>query len=429
MRRQNTPDPALNPENIRKRFRRISENSEIPLDFEPVRGNEVSFWYLANHIGKRILKDLERRQGRLVPCGGGIWRGELLERFWDGKDVYDDTLTKCIGAIRKALADRQDSPTYIETRYAEGYRYIGPFENSENGGIVIESETRRDVRILIEEEELRQTESHETQTSLIRTPSERSTASFSGPARRVIALAIGLLVVTLSVGAFVVFRTRTRASADATPMRPSSVAVLPLRNLTGDPADEYFSDGVTESLITALSNVQGLKVISRNSVFKFKDKDVDPQDVGQQLGVDALLEGSVSQSGGKIRVESRLVSVRDGSILWANESYKSALNDVLDTQDEIARGVVAGLRLKLNATDQQQLTKRYTANADAYRSYLKGRSLWNLRTPEAMKKAVDQFQQAISLDHNKYLLLAKFVPLYHPRPFLLACIGKREKDG
>lgn len=191
-----------------------------------------------------------------------------------------------------------------------------------------------------------------------------------------------------------------------------SIAVLPLRNLTGDPANDYFSDGITESLITSLSNIEGLKVISSNSAFKFKDKNADVREVGQRLGVDALLEGSVSQSDGKVRVESRLVSVRDGSVLWANERYSSGLGNVLDTQDEIARGVMAGLRLKLGAADKQQLAKRYTENAEAYRAYLIGRHFWNQRTPESMRKAVEQFEQALSLDQNFALAYASLAETY-----------------
>ena len=347
-----------------------------------------------------------------------VARAELLDRFWGGKDVYDETLTKCVGAIRKALDDRQDSPRFIETRYAEGYRYVGPFDDFASGGILIATEKRRDVRIVIEEEEVQQTEPAQLQSPL-QSASPHAVAApssllFSKTTRRAIALALALVVIVLSASALIVYRSRARSTVNAATSAPEplrSIAILPFKNLTGDPANDYFSDGITESLITALSNIPGLKVISRNSVFKFKDKAADPQAVGQQLGVDVLLEGSVSQSAGKVRVESRLVSMRDGSVLWA-ESYNSALGNILDTQDEIAHGVVAGLRLQLGATDKQLLAKRYTENAEAYRAYLKGRHLWNQRTPEAMRKAVAQFELAISLDQNFALAYAGMAETY-----------------
>lgn len=331
-----------------------------------------------------------------------VARTELLERFWDGKDVYDETLTKCVGAIRKALDDRQDSPRFIETRYAEGYRYIGPLDDFASGGILIETEKRRDVRIVIEEEEVQQTEHSQLQSPSVHAAAAQSSHRSAKVSPRAITLALALVVIVLSASALIVYRIRARSTVNAAISAPEprrSIAVLPLKNLTGDPANDYFSDGITESLITALSNIEGLKVISRNSVFKFKDQDTDPHEVGQRLGVDVLLEGSVSQSGGKVRVESRLVSMRDGSVLWA-ESYNGALGSILDTQDEIARGVAAGLRLQLGATDKQQLAKRYTENAEAYRAYLKARHLWNQRTSEALRKALEQFEQAISLDQN-----------------------------
>jgi TolB-like protein/DNA-binding winged helix-turn-helix (wHTH) protein/Flp pilus assembly protein TadD len=365
-----------------------------------------------HHLASRpfqVLLHLIENRDRFVA------RAELLERFWSGKDVYDDTLTKCVGAIRKALDERQGSPQFIETRYAEGYRYIGPFADFASSGILIEAEQRRDVRIVIEEEEVQQTEPAQFPSPSLHAIAAPSRLLSVKTSPRVIALALALVVIVLSAGAFIVYRNRARSTVNAATSAPEplrSIAVMPLRNLTGDPANEYFSDGITESLITALSNIKGLKVISRNSVFKFRDKDADPHEVGQRLGVEALLEGSVSQSGGKVRVESRLVSVRDGSVLWANESYNSALGNFLDTQDEITHGVVAGLRLQLGATDTQQLAKHYTENGAAYRAYLKGRYLWNQRTPDAMHKAVEQFEQAIRLDQNFALAYAGLAETY-----------------
>jgi TolB-like protein/Flp pilus assembly protein TadD len=172
--------------------------------------------------------------------------------------------------------------------------------------------------------------------------------------------------------------------------------VLPLKNLTGDSTQEYFSDGLTEGFITELSKIKGLKVISRSSVFSFKGKEADPREVGQKLGVAAILEGSVFRGSDNVRVEIRMVSTEDGRVLWA-DNYDRAPGDIFTVQDDIARGIVSSLRL--NGAGQQQVTKQYTNSSEAYDDYLKGRYYWNERTiPNALSKAVKYFEDAVQKD-------------------------------
>jgi TolB-like protein/Tfp pilus assembly protein PilF len=215
------------------------------------------------------------------------------------------------------------------------------------------------------------------------------------------------------LGATALYFYRQRAELSGHPSPPiRSIAVLPLKNLTNDPTNEYFSDGMTDSLITALSNVGGLKVTSRGSVFGFKGEEVDPREVGRQLGVAAVLEGSVMKSGETVRVGVRLVSAADGRVLWSSDPHDRALGDIFALQDEVARRVVDGLRLKLGGEGEERLAKRYTDNVEAYLAYMKGRYFWNKRNGEGLGKAITYFQQAIEIDPNYALAYAGLADSY-----------------
>jgi TolB-like protein/DNA-binding winged helix-turn-helix (wHTH) protein/Tfp pilus assembly protein PilF len=340
--------------------------------------------HLANRPFQVLLYLIENRE-RVVG------RHELLDRFWDGKDVYYVTLSKCVGAIRKALDDHADDCRFIETRWAEGYRYVGPAEEQlvMDGRTAIEIEHTREVRVVIEEQLPEQELATAHHPSRPQTRRRFQLAALSG-----ILTIAAALVTTLIIA-------RSQPPADeGRPSQITSIAVLPLKNLSNDPAQEYFSDGLTESLITALSKVEGSKVISRGSVFGFKGKDIDPREVGKRLGVSTVLEGSVRSSGGSVRVEVRLVSVDDGRIIWASDAFDRSLSNIFAVQDEIARGTAEALKLKLSGERNSQLTKHYTENVEAYHAYLKGRYFLNLRTAEGFAKAFAYFQQAIEKDEN-----------------------------
>lgn len=231
----------------------------------------------------QILLYLIERRDYLVS------RTELLEVFWQGSDVYDGTLTQCIGAVRRALDDRKDHPRFIETRWAGGYRYIGPLEEefAELAPSVVEIERTRAVRIVVEEE-IHDSESvaeslADAPASIAVSPAPRVKPT----RRRLVWLSAGLLLFMLT--GFALLNYSSRNHATATPAAPiNSIAVLPLKNLTGDSTQEYFSAGLTEGFITELSKIKGLKVISRSSVFTFKGKEIDPREVGQMLGVAAI---------------------------------------------------------------------------------------------------------------------------------------------
>jgi adenylate cyclase len=182
------------------------------------------------------------------------------------------------------------------------------------------------------------------------------------------------------------------------PDKPS-VAVLPFANLSGDPEQEYFSDGITEDLITDLSKLSGLFVISRNSTFLYKGKVIKPDQVNQELGVRYLLEGSVRKSGNRVRISAQLVDTTTGYPLWA-ERYDRELQDIFAVQDEVTQKIVAALQVKLTEGEQQRLRRPSTNNLDAYEHFLRGLEYYWHRTREANTQARQMFERAIELDPN-----------------------------
>lgn len=180
------------------------------------------------------------------------------------------------------------------------------------------------------------------------------------------------------------------------PDKPS-IAVLPFANLSGDPEQEYFSSGITEDLITDLSKLSGLFVISRNSVFLYKDKAVKPEQVSQELGVRYVLEGSVRKAGSRVRITAQLVDATSGYHLWA-ERYDRELQDIFAVQDEVTRKIVTAVEVKLTEGEQERLGRAPTKNLDAYEYFLRGRESYFQRTQEANTQARRMFERAIELD-------------------------------
>ncbi|HYV41566.1 MAG TPA: protein kinase [Thermoanaerobaculia bacterium] len=190
-----------------------------------------------------------------------------------------------------------------------------------------------------------------------------------------------------------------------------SVAVLPFVNAGGDPNAEYLSDGITESLIDSVSQIPGIKVISRASAFHYKGKDVGARIVGRELGVRAVLTGQVVQRGDALSIRAELVDARDETHLWGEE-YNRRLSDILAVQEEIARDISGKLRQRLTGEEKKRLAKRYTENAEAYALYLKGRYDWNKRTGEDIQKAIGYFRQAIDKDPTYALAYAGLADSY-----------------
>ena len=218
-------------------------------------------------------------------------------------------------------------------------------------------------------------------------------------------LIIALPVLMVAVGLSYLFYFARPATAI------NSIAVLPLTNTTDDPNIEYLSDGISEALINSLTQLQQLRVIARATAFRYKGKEVDPQVVGRDLNVRAVLMGRVRQTGDTLNIQVDLVDATTGAQLWGKE-YEPKVSDVLSVKQSIAREVTEKLRLRLSDAEQQQLVRHDTTNAEAYQFYLRGRYLWNKRTAGGIESAIEQFQQAIDRDPNYALGYVGLVDCY-----------------
>ncbi|MEK6325768.1 MAG: protein kinase [Acidobacteriota bacterium] len=210
--------------------------------------------------------------------------------------------------------------------------------------------------------------------------------------RRAVIITLATLVLAIATPAYLFYFAPNSKAID-------SIAVLPLVNASNDPNTEYLSDGISEALINGLTELQQLRVVARSTAFRYKNKEVDPQQVGRELNVRAVLMGRVRQMGDTLNIQVDLVDATTGAQLWGQE-YERKISDVLSIKQAVAREVTEKLRLRLSGHEQRQLTKRDTTNAEAYQFYLRGRYYWNKRTAEGIKQAIGQFQQAIDRDPN-----------------------------
>jgi TolB-like protein/DNA-binding winged helix-turn-helix (wHTH) protein/Tfp pilus assembly protein PilF len=324
-------------------------------------------------------------------------RAHLLqeETFVD----FDHSLNVAINRLREVLCDSAENPRYIETIPRVGYRFIAPVSTSPvsvpanavptPGADTHSMETAQQAeRALLEIESLQQPTTDGA--SAEESPSQRKT--------RYTAAALALLLVC-SVAVY--FAIRARWQGAAARQGKVMLAVLPFENLTGDPANEYFSDGLTEEIITQLAELQPsrLGVIARTSVMSYKHSDRTIDRVGSQLGVQYILEGSLRQSSGRVRITAQLIQVKDQTHLWAQD-YDRDLGDVLTLEREVSGDVAREIQLELTSQRQAILTRPRPVNPEAHELYLKGRFYWDKRTTDGFQKAVDYFQAAIQIDPN-----------------------------
>jgi eukaryotic-like serine/threonine-protein kinase len=218
---------------------------------------------------------------------------------------------------------------------------------------------------------------------------------------------VGALVFAIAIVALIAGRwfTRTRGNIE-------SIAVLPFVNTSGDPDVEYLSDGITEGIINGLSELPRIRVMARSTVFHYKGHEPDPQKVGHDLGVQAVLTGTLARHGEALRVQTELVDVSNGSALWG-EQYDRNLSDMAAVQQEVVRDISAKLKLRFSGEDKNKLSQRTTENWEAYDLYLRGRYYWNKFTEDGMQKAIGYFQQAIAKDPNYALAYAGLADAYH----------------
>lgn len=247
----------------------------------------------------------------------------------------------------------------------------------------------------------------------------RTSAQIPAASRKLLVFGIAAVVMVVIGAALYLMRGGSGAK------KVDSLAVLPFVNATADANEEYLSDGLTEGLIGTLSQVPDLKVMARSTVFRFKGKDDDPQKIGQQLQVSAVLMGRITRHGDEVGVQADLVSTSDGSELWGSH-YERRAADITQLQGDIARDISKRLRVQLSGEQQQRLGSAGTTNSEAYRLYLEGRQQWYGRTPEGLKKSIDLFQQAIAADPNYALAYAGLGDTYNVIPSYRAGITSRQ---
>jgi TolB-like protein/DNA-binding winged helix-turn-helix (wHTH) protein/Flp pilus assembly protein TadD len=324
---------------------------------------------------KKLLEILLERPGEVVT------REELRNRIWvdEGFGDFDQAVNIAIAKLRNALGDSAESPRYIETLPKRGYRFIAEVS-------VVDNRTKAPEPVVGD------------RTGIERVPQDQHVAvtlahkRWPWSARRAI-LSLGVLL-SLTILAVWLFHSRGRPSAGI-----QSIAVLPLDNFSGDASQDYFSDGMTDELITDLAKIKALRVISRTSVMRYKGTHTPLPEIARQLNVDAIVEGSVLRSGEQVRITAQLIQVPADKHLWA-ESYEGNLSDTLALQSKVAQAVAEQIRIEVTSQERAELKSVKKIDPDAYENYLKGRYFWSKRTADGLKKAVDYFNRAIAKDSN-----------------------------
>ncbi|HXM23720.1 MAG TPA: winged helix-turn-helix domain-containing protein [Terriglobales bacterium] len=333
--------------------------------------------------------------------GEVVTREQLQQRLWPADTFvdFDRGLNSAVKKLRDALGDSAEIPRYVETLPRRGYRFIGSLSNASTS----KAEPAAGVPgRVIEEKSSAASEEAETKVPAVSGP--RSRWMLWAPAAALVSLLV--LLVGFDAGSW-----REKLLARATPIHIRSIAVLPLENLSGDPAQEYFTDGMTDALITNLAQISSLKVISRTSVIRYKGTKKTLPEIGRELNVDGVVEGAVVRSGERVRVDAQLIEVKTDRHLWAS-SYERNLGDVIVLQNDIARAVANEVQVKLTPQEQAHLQRADSVDPQAYESYLRGRYFWNKGTDVAVRKSIDYFQQAIQRDPNYPLAYAGMAEAY-----------------
>jgi TolB-like protein/DNA-binding winged helix-turn-helix (wHTH) protein len=324
----------------------------------------------------QLLVALLKRPGEVVS------REELRERLWpDGTFVdFDHNLSSAVNKLRTALDDSAQHPRYIETVGRRGYRFVYPVSVTapSSESVVPVSQAPRGQRLLP------------------------------------VLLSVGLLASAVAV-LFALGRDTDPRTADRATVR--SIAVLPLRNLSNDAEQEYFSEGLTDALITRLAAVEGLRVISRTSAMRYKDSRKPLPVIARELNVDAVLEGSVLRAEGRVRITAQLIEAATDRHVWAR-SYERDHRDILDLQNDVARDIAESVRIKVGPAVRPARAR--PLNPEAHQAYLLARYRWYTRRSDELLLAIADFQRAISLDPEYALAHAGLADVYLVLPLLTA---------
>ena len=326
-------------------------------------------------------------------AGDVVTREELRAQIWTADTFvdFDHSLHNAIARLREVLGDSAETPRYVETLPRRGYRFIGRMDGTE-----VDAWWHDGQKHLDQAERVGSLERF-----VLWRPSDSDLAKHPHRAPLwVSALALGAMAVIGAAAVLFVLNVhgwRDRLFVHAAKPRIQSLAVLPLANLSGDPEQEYFADGMTDALITDLAQIRTLRVISRTSAMRYKGTRKPLPTIARELGVDGIVEGAVARSGGHVRITSQLIYAPADQHLWAR-TYERDLKDVLALQDEVAQAIADEVRVAVTREQRAGVRTRATVNPGAYEAYLKGRYFLNKRSPEALPKAIDYFQQAIDKD-------------------------------
>ena len=339
----------------------------------------------------QVLATLLNRAGDVVT------RDELRAELWTDDTFvdFDHSLHNAIARLREVLGDSAETPRYIETLPRRGYRFIGPVDGGAVTSPSRSAQTEQPGQVPVD----------------LRLTKYRKLLATTFLALLVIGLAVWLV------------RTGTHPTSAAP--RLNSIAVLPLENLSGDPSEEFFADGMTDQLITDLAKVGSLRVVSRTSVIRYKGTKKGLPEIARELNVDAVVEGSVIRSGQRVRVTAQLLQAPTDRHLWA-ETYDRDLGDVLKLQGEVADAIAQQVRAQLTPQQQAQLRLAHAVNPAAYDAYLKGRLYFTTEytKPSSLKKAQQDFEESIQKDPNFALAYAGLADTY----VYLAFAGALQKD-
>ena len=309
-----------------------------------------------------LLILLAENQGQLIT------RDQIIEKIW-GKGLFFDAengINNAVRKIRSALNDDAEQPRFVETTFGKGYRFIAPVE-----------------RVA---EPLAWSAPTATVSS-VQSPTFRS--------RRLLILTLCIVVLVVSPFIFNVAGIRSRIFANGEPPI-HSIVVLPLENLSGDPTQEYFVDGMTDTLITDLAKMPEVKVISRTSAMQYKGAHRPLPEIARALSVDGVVEGSVVRSGRRVRITAQLIYAPTDRHLWA-ESFEGSATDILSIQDDVARTIADRIQGQLGVHTQQPAASDKPVDPGAYEAYLRGLYFFDKRTADASKKSVEYFRNAIAI--------------------------------
>jgi TolB-like protein/DNA-binding winged helix-turn-helix (wHTH) protein/Tfp pilus assembly protein PilF len=322
-----------------------------------------------------------------------VSREHIVEKIW-GKGVFLDTDNSINGAVRKlrrVLKDNPDQPRFIQTIAGRGYRFVAAVNGAERA----EPMSRQEQEAPAKTAGAAHPEASESQELQ---PSSASATTASSHALRRLLIGLGFLAM-LVVAAGVMLR-RSAPAAPPSGNRPM-LAVLPFQNLTGDPGQDYFSDGFTEEMITRLGTLapQRLGVIARTSVMYYRQSHTPMDRLARELGVQYVLEGSIRRDSDRVRITAQLIQVKDQTHLWA-QHYDRKQTDVIQVQEEIAQAISDQIELALGPFKpvRTRLHPLSEKSYEAYEHYLRGRYFWNKRTSEDFKRAAESFQQAIDME-------------------------------